>query len=66
MMFFNKKKVKMKKFLILLKIASLLIHAAKIDEKYTNEEEEIIKKTLLELGVKKNELDNINNKCKTK
>ena len=33
------------------KIAALLIHAAKIDENYTNKEEEIIKKTLKELGV---------------
>ena len=32
------------------KIASLLIHAAKIDENYTKEEEEIIKKTLINLG----------------
>ena len=43
----------------LTKIASLLIHTAKIDENYTNYEEEIIKKTLLELGVKKNELDSL-------
>ena len=28
----------------------LLIYAAKIDENYTEKEEEIIKKTLLELG----------------
>ena len=41
----------------LIKIAALLIHAAKIDENYSNEEEEIIKKTLLELGAKQNELD---------
>jgi uncharacterized tellurite resistance protein B-like protein len=34
-----------------------LIHAAKIDENYTNSEEEIIKKTLLELGSNENELD---------
>jgi uncharacterized tellurite resistance protein B-like protein len=32
------------------KIASLLIHAAKIDENYTEKEKEIIKKTLIELG----------------
>ena len=35
------------------KIAALLIHAAKIDEEYTAEEKEIIKKTLIELGVEK-------------
>jgi len=39
------------------KIAALLIHAAKIDEIYTKEEEEIIKKTLIELGA---ESSNIN------
>ena len=32
----------------LVKIAALLIHAAKIDENYSLEEKEIIKKTLLE------------------
>ena len=31
----------------------MLIHAAKIDENYTENEEEIIKKTLLELGAAK-------------
>ena len=36
----------------LVKICALLIHAAKIDENYTENEEEIIKKTLLELGAK--------------
>ena len=34
------------------KIGSLLIHAAKIDEHYSIEEEEIIKKTLISLGAK--------------
>ena len=33
------------------KICALLIHAAKIDENYTDKEEEIIKKTLNELGI---------------
>ena len=32
-------------------VACLLIHSAKIDENYTDKEEEIIKKTLNELGV---------------
>ena len=40
----------------LTKVGALLIHAAKIDEDYTDNEEEIIKKTLLELGVKKENL----------
>ena len=37
----------------LVKTCALLIHAAKIDENYTEKEEEVIKKTLLELGAKK-------------
>ena len=32
------------------KVAALLIHAAKIDQNYSNIEEEIIKKTLMEIG----------------
>ena len=39
------------------KVAALLIHAAKIDENYTIKEEEIIKKTLLEIGVQPKNLD---------
>ena len=41
------------------KTTSLLIYAAKIDENYTNKEKEIIKKTLLELGAKHSEVDQI-------
>jgi uncharacterized tellurite resistance protein B-like protein len=37
----------------LIRACALLIHAAKIDENYTENEEEIIKKTLLELGADK-------------
>ena len=37
----------------LIKTCALLIYAAKIDENYTEKEEEIIKKTLLELGAEK-------------
>jgi len=47
-MFVNKEENKNSKFI---KIAALLIHAAKIDEDYSDQEEEIIKKTLLELGL---------------
>ena len=51
-MFFKKDSTETeKKFLI--KICALLIHAAKIDENYTENEEEIIKKTLLQLGAAK-------------
>jgi uncharacterized tellurite resistance protein B-like protein len=40
-------------------IAALLIHAAKIDENYENEEKEIIKKTLIELGAKSSSVDRL-------
>ena len=39
-----------------IKIAALLIHAAKIDENYTDKEKEIIKKTLIDLGFNSEEL----------
>ena len=44
---------------LLSKTASLLIHAAKIDENYTNKEKLIVKKTLLELGANKEKLDGL-------
>ena len=53
-MFFKKKKIKKNIFLV--KVCALLIHAAKIDENYTKKEEEIIKKTLIELGLEKDEV----------
>ncbi|MDA8537359.1 TerB family tellurite resistance protein [Candidatus Pelagibacter bacterium] len=43
------------------KIASLLIYVAKIDEEYTQEEEKIIKSTLIELGAQDSNLDKIMN-----
>ena len=51
-MFFKKDSTETNKN-FLVKTCALLIHAAKIDENYTKNEEEIIKKTLLELGAKK-------------
>tara|TARA_Y100000748_G_C15475402_1_gene480574 strand:- start:104 stop:541 length:438 start_codon:yes stop_codon:yes gene_type:complete len=42
---------------LLSKTASLLIHAAKMDQKYSDEEKEIIKKTMLELGCKQNSIN---------
>jgi uncharacterized tellurite resistance protein B-like protein len=39
------------------KVASLLIHAAKIDEIYTADEKLIIKKTLIKLGAKNSNID---------
>ena len=43
----------------LVKIGALLIHTAKIDENYSKEEEEIIRKTLQNLGAKQSNLDNL-------
>ena len=48
-MFFKKEEIKNNNFLT--KVCALLIHAAKIDENYTDKEEDIIKKTLNELGL---------------
>ena len=42
-----------------LKITALLIHAAKIDEIYTVEEEKSIIKTLLDLGAKSTNIDKL-------
>jgi len=57
-MFFKKAdKIREDKFLV--KVCALLIHTAKIDENYTDNEEEIIKKTLLELGLDKKQLPKI-------
>ena len=57
-MFFNKDSIETKKN-FLVKVCALLIHAAKIDENYTENEEEIIKKTLLELGTNKENVPQI-------
>ena len=43
----------------LIKTCALLVHAAKIDENYTENEELIIKKTLLELGASEEDLSKI-------
>ena len=57
--FFKKEKDNQNKDISSLSIASLLIHAAKIDENYTDKEKRIIKNTLIELGVNKNSVDDI-------
>ena len=62
-MFFNKKDKNNNEF-NLVKVGALLIHAAKIDENYSNEEEEIVKKTLLNLGANKNNLNSLITKAK--
>ncbi|MDC1112069.1 TerB family tellurite resistance protein [Candidatus Pelagibacter sp.] len=43
------------------KIAALLIHAAKIDQNFTKEENEIIKETLIELGANRSNIDSLIN-----
>ena len=57
-MFFKKDKNKDENN-FLINVCALLIHAAKIDENYTENEEEIIKKTLLELGAIKENIARI-------
>ena len=42
-----------------IKTAALLIHAAKIDENYSDIEKKIIKKTLIDLGINKENLEEI-------
>ena len=56
-MFFKKKEIKNNNFLT--KVCALLIHAAKIDENYTDKEEEIIKQTLSELGIEDENISKI-------
>ena len=43
----------------LIKVSALLIHAAKIDENYSLDEEKIIKETLLEIGANNENIDKI-------
>ena len=62
-MFFKKKEYK-EEDNFLIKIASLLIHAAKIDENYTEEEEKIIKDTLVQLGSNSETINELIEKAK--
>ena len=62
---FFKKDITDTKINFLVKTCALLIHAAKIDENYTESEEEIIKKTLLELGADKKDISKIIQEAKT-
>ncbi len=55
-MFFKKSKSDYKE---LLKICALLIHAAKIDENYSDEEKKIIKKALIEISKNDENIDEI-------
>ena len=61
-MFFKKEEIKDNNFLT--KVCALLIHAAKIDENYTDKEEEIIKKTLTQLGIKEEDTSKTIEKAK--
>ena len=57
--FFKKKNIDHNDEDIFSRVASLLIHIAKIDQNYTTKEKEIISKTILELGAKKENIENI-------
>tara|TARA_Y100001935_G_C17018856_1_gene366759 strand:- start:30 stop:440 length:411 start_codon:yes stop_codon:yes gene_type:complete len=48
----------------LIKIAALLIHAAKIDENYSEQEEKIIGQTIMEIGAQEADLKEIMIKAK--
>ena len=61
-MFFKSKKKDQENELS--KVAALLIHAAKIDENFSEKEEIIIKKTISDLGAKKEEIEKIFNEGK--
>ena len=61
-MFFKKEEIKNNNFEI--KVCALLIHAAKIDENYTEIENEIIIKTLEELGLEKEKISKTINDAK--
>ena len=58
-MFFKKSKVNLPK------IAALLIHAAKIEENYSEKEKEIIEQTLLKIGANNQDIQNIITEGKT-
>ena len=45
--------------ILISKTASLLIHAAKIDQNYSSKERDIIKKTMIELGAEISSLDEL-------
>ena len=57
--FFKKEKEQNQDNISAISLASLLIHAAKIDENYDDDEKKIIENTLIKLGVKNEELPDI-------
>ena len=60
-MFFKKNEIKNNNFLT--KVSALLIHAAKIDQDYTNLEKKIIEQTIINLGAKEDDLEFIMKKA---
>ena len=56
---FKKDESEKKNNLSLIAVASLLIHAAKIDENFTDKEREIIKSALIEMGAEVEKIDEI-------
>ena len=56
MLFKNKESETSQNFI---KVAALLIHTAKIDQDYTENEEKIIRKALLEIGIKTENIQKI-------
>ncbi len=56
---FFKKKEKENIYTNSIEICALLIHAAKIDEHFSEKEEKIIKQTMLKIGVKNEDLDEL-------
>jgi uncharacterized tellurite resistance protein B-like protein len=57
--FFKTEKASKENNISVISVACLLIHAARIDENYSNKEKEIIKKTLFKLGTNDNNIDDI-------
>ena len=57
--FLKKDEPKENKIENLVELACLLLHASKIDQNFTNKEELIIKKTLINFGAKESDLNKI-------
>ena len=57
--FFKKEKDSEKNSFSIVALASLLIHAARIDENYSEKEKGIIKQTLLKLGANNDDINDI-------
>ena len=57
--FFKKEKDLEINNISIISLTSLLIHAAKLDENYSDKEKKIIKESLIKLGANNNEIDSI-------